>query len=195
MPYVDRSRRYQDCQQRRAAHLYVLGDKKNLPSFNAVGHHPANQREQKDRNSTQKLVEREQKSRMTQTVDQPALCHDLHPRADAGCAGAEPHQTEVSIMKSFKDSAKGRRPRLVIISGVEFYVRPSAHQLSPALRIYIIAALATAACLTGACRSGKKLPEQRLKTQDSAARVHFPVPEGVRFGHGFESISARMRAL
>jgi hypothetical protein len=42
---------------------------------------------------------------MAEPVDQPALRHDLHPRADAGRAGAKPHQAEIAISKCLKDAA------------------------------------------------------------------------------------------
>ena len=43
---------------------------------------------------------------MAQPIDQPALRHDLHPGADTGRAGANPHQTEIAILKCFKYPAK-----------------------------------------------------------------------------------------
>src|ERR1700739_4852787 len=42
---------------------------------------------------------------MTEPVDQPALRDNLHPGADAGCAGAKPHQAKIAILKCFEDSA------------------------------------------------------------------------------------------
>ena len=42
---------------------------------------------------------------MAEPVDQPALRHDLHPGADAGGAGANPHQAEIAVLKCFKNPA------------------------------------------------------------------------------------------
>src|SRR5947209_3656793 len=48
---------------------------------------------------------------MAQLPDQPALRHDLHPRADAGGARPHPHQAEVAVLKCFEDPAEhGWRP-------------------------------------------------------------------------------------
>ena len=43
---------------------------------------------------------------MAQTIDEPRLSDDLHPGADAGRAGSEPHQTEIAIVKGLEYSAK-----------------------------------------------------------------------------------------
>ena len=88
-----------------ARHLHILRAEQNLPPLHAVGHHAADQREQEDGNAAEKLIQRQQKGRMAQPVDQPALRHDLHPGADAGGAGADPHQAEIAILKCFKDPA------------------------------------------------------------------------------------------
>src|SRR5271165_1782571 len=45
---------------------------------------------------------------MAQAIDKPALRHNLHPGANAGGAGTEPHQTEITIVKCFEYPAKGR---------------------------------------------------------------------------------------
>ena len=93
-------------EQRRARHLHVLGNQENLPSLGAVGHHAADQREEEDGNAAEELIQRKQEGRMAQTIDEPALRHDLHPGADAGRAGTDPHQAEIPIMKCFKYPAK-----------------------------------------------------------------------------------------
>ena len=105
-PHMDQSGRHQHGEQRRARHLHVLGDEENLAPLDPVGHHPADQREEKDGNAAEKLIEREQKGRMAQPVDQPALRHNLHPGANAGRTGTEPHQAEIAILKCFKYPAK-----------------------------------------------------------------------------------------
>ena len=48
---------------------------------------------------------------MAQPVNQPALGDDLHPGADTGGAGADPHETEVAIGKRLEGPAKGAGPR------------------------------------------------------------------------------------
>jgi hypothetical protein len=49
------------------------------------------------------LIQRQQERGVAEPVDQPALGYDLHPGADAGGAGANPHQAEIAILKCFKD--------------------------------------------------------------------------------------------
>src|ERR1039457_2832554 len=71
----------------------------------AISHHAADQREQKDGNAAEKLIEREQERGVAEPVNQPALRDDLHPGADAGGAGANPHQAEIAILKCFKNAA------------------------------------------------------------------------------------------
>jgi hypothetical protein len=98
--------------------LHVLGAEENLAPLGAVGDHAANQGEQEDGNAAEKLVEGEQERGMAEAIDQPALGHDLHPGADAGHAGAEPHQAEIAIMKCFEDPAKKRSVHALRASGV-----------------------------------------------------------------------------
>ena len=64
--------------------------------------------------------------RMAQAVDEPALGDDLHPGADTGGAGADPHQAEIAVLKCFENSAQRRRwhgLRAVFLSDV--YLRTS----------------------------------------------------------------------
>src|ERR1019366_8555850 len=61
-PDVSQSVGDQNGKDRRACHLYVLGGEQDFAPLDAVGHHPADQREQKNRDAAQKLVEREQES-------------------------------------------------------------------------------------------------------------------------------------
>ena len=64
---------------------------------------------------------------MAQAIDEPALGDDLHPGADTGGAGADPHQAEIAILKCFENSAQRRRWhgfRAVLLSDV--YLRTSA---------------------------------------------------------------------
>jgi hypothetical protein len=64
----------------------------------------------KDGNAAEKLIERQQKRGVAEPIDEPALRNDLHPGANAGGAGANPHQAEITIMKCLEYPAKGRRP-------------------------------------------------------------------------------------
>ena len=43
---------------------------------------------------------------MAEIVDQPRLRHDLHPAADAGSAGADPHEAEIAVLESFEDAVE-----------------------------------------------------------------------------------------
>jgi len=69
----------------------------------AIGHHAANQGEKKDGNTAENLIQRQQKRRVTEPVNQPTLGHNLHPGTDAGCAAAKSHQTEIAILKCLKN--------------------------------------------------------------------------------------------
>src|SRR5438034_9132428 len=67
---------------------------------------------------------------MAQTVNEPSLRDDLHPGADTGGTGADPHQAEIAILKCFEYSAQRRRwhgLRAVFQSDV--YLRTSASTL------------------------------------------------------------------
>ena len=48
-------------------------------------------------------IEAEIDGRVGKPVDEPGLRHQLHPRADAGRAGAHPHQAEIAVFKRPKD--------------------------------------------------------------------------------------------
>ena len=98
---------HQNGEDRRACHLHVLRGEQNFPALDPVGHHAADQRKQKDGNAAEKLVQREQEGGMAQAIDKPALRHDLHPGANAGGAGADPHQAEIAILKCFEDPTQG----------------------------------------------------------------------------------------
>jgi hypothetical protein len=104
---VDQSGRHQHGEQGRARHLHALGEEENPASLNPVGHDAADQREQEDGNAAEKLIQREQGGRMAQPIDQPALRHNLHPGADAGHAGTQPHETEIPVLKCFEYPAQG----------------------------------------------------------------------------------------
>ena len=71
-----------------------------------VGQHAAKQGEQKDGDAGKERVQPQQEGGVAELVDQPALRHDLHPRADARSARPEPHEPEVAILKRFEDPAK-----------------------------------------------------------------------------------------
>ena len=71
---------------------------------------------------------------MTEAVDQPALGHDLHPGADAGSAGADPHQAEVAILEGFENSAqRWRQHGLRADCGSSVYLRTSTQVLALAI--------------------------------------------------------------
>jgi len=105
-PHMLQPHHHEKRQRPGARHLYVLRDQQNLPPLNPVRHHPADQRKKKNRNSRQKLVQRQKECGMAQPVNQPALRHDLHPCADTRRTGADPHQPEIAILKCFEDSAQ-----------------------------------------------------------------------------------------
>src|SRR5579863_4725019 len=86
-------------------HLNILGAEQNFPALHAIGDDAADQREKENGNAGKKLIESQQECRVAEPVNQPALSYDLHPCAYAGSAGAKPHQSEITILKSFKDPA------------------------------------------------------------------------------------------
>ena len=97
---------HQECQHRGARHLNVLRCQQHLAPLDSVGHHSADQGEEKNRNAAEKLIECQQECGVAKAIDQPALCDDLHPRADAGRTGSDPHQPEIAILKCFEDATK-----------------------------------------------------------------------------------------
>jgi hypothetical protein len=42
---------------------------------------------------------------MTKLVNEPALRDDLHPSADTGRAGTDPHEAKIAILKCLEDPA------------------------------------------------------------------------------------------
>jgi hypothetical protein len=103
---MDRPRRHQNGEDGSARHLHILRTKQDSPALHPIGHNSANQREQKNGNAAQKLIEAEIKRGVTEAINQPALCRNLHPRADAGRARADEHQPKIAILKCFEDPAK-----------------------------------------------------------------------------------------
>ena len=69
----------------------------------AVGNDTAEKRKQKNWDLPAERVEPEINGRVGQPVDEPGLRHQLHPGADAGCAGTHPHQAEIAVFKRPKD--------------------------------------------------------------------------------------------
>src|SRR5262249_48293568 len=92
------------------SHLHILRSEKDLASFDAIGDDATDQRKQEDRDAAEKLVQRQQESRVTEAVNQPALRHNLHPGTNAGSAGANPHQAEIAILKCLEDPADQSNP-------------------------------------------------------------------------------------
>src|ERR1700722_1924705 len=105
MPYVNEAGADQDGEQARGRHLHILRTKQDFAALNAIGYDSADQRKKKNRNAAEKLVKRQKERRVAQAIDEPALGYDLHPCADAGRAGADPHQAKITILKCLKDPA------------------------------------------------------------------------------------------
>jgi hypothetical protein len=98
------SRNDQDSKYGGGRHLDVLRGEQDTPSFHAVGDYAADKRKQKNRDATQKLVQRKQKRRMTEPIHKPALRDNLHPRSDARSTRANPHEAEVTVLKCFENT-------------------------------------------------------------------------------------------
>ena len=123
----------QNGEDRRTGHLQVLRGQKNLASFHTVGHDAADQGEQEDGDAAQELIQREQERRVAEAVDEPALRHDLHPGADAGSAGTNPHEAEITIMKCLEYLAKGRGLHVLRVRlSRAFYLRISGSKCGQA---------------------------------------------------------------
>ncbi len=87
-------------------HLDILRAEQHAAALHAVRHHAAEQGEEEDRDAAEKLVEPQQEFGMVgKAPDQPTLRDNLHPRADGGGAGTDPHQTEIAVMEGLEDFA------------------------------------------------------------------------------------------
>ena len=64
-----------------------------------VGDHPADEREQQDRQLAEKVVQPKEKRGFGQVENEPALRHLLHPRADRRGEGAEPQNAKIPVSK------------------------------------------------------------------------------------------------
>src|ERR1700722_1910564 len=102
MDEIGRDKKRED---RSGGHLQILRSKQNFAALHAVGNDSANEREKEDGDAAQKLIQGQQERGVAEPVDKPALRHDLHPGADAGGAGAKPHQAKIAILKCFEDAA------------------------------------------------------------------------------------------
>src|ERR1019366_9516868 len=105
LPDADEVESDESGEQEGCAHLHALREQQHLAALDAVRHHAADQRKQKNRNAAEKGVQAKQKRRVGKLQDQPALSGNLHPGPDAGRAGAHPHQAEIPILKSFEGPA------------------------------------------------------------------------------------------
>src|SRR6185437_11139953 len=72
----------------------------------AVCHYSAEKRKQKNGDLPAERVEPKIDGGVGQAVDEPRLRHQLHPGADAGCAGAHPHQAEIAVFKRPEDAVQ-----------------------------------------------------------------------------------------
>ena len=111
VPDLDGLEVHQQRERGRGAHLDALRDDQGPPAIVAVGEHAADEREQDDRQLLQERVEpEEERRRIGQRNDQPVLRDDLHPRADARRAGAEPLDAEVAIGERREHAPQRPRP-------------------------------------------------------------------------------------
>jgi hypothetical protein len=96
-------------QSERAGHLDVLRIQQHLPAIHAIREDPAKEREQHNRELSEKEVQAQIKWVLGQIVDQPTLCELLDKGASRGNAGPDPHQPEITMAKRAKDATeKGR---------------------------------------------------------------------------------------
>jgi hypothetical protein len=105
VPDVDDVGSYENGERGGSGHLQVLRTERNFAALKTIGDYSSDQREKKDGNAAEELIEGQQEGGMAETIDEPALRHDLHPRTDAGSAGAKPHQAKVAILKCLEDAA------------------------------------------------------------------------------------------
>ncbi len=107
VPHLHHLEVHQDRQHPGGRHLQVLRCHEGPPPVVAIGEDAANQREQDDRQLLQEGVEAEEEGRIGQRDDEPVLRDDLHPRADARGAGAEPLHAEVAVGERREHAAHG----------------------------------------------------------------------------------------
>ena len=91
------------------AHLHVLRGDQRPTAIAPVGEHAADEREEDDRELLQERVEAEVERRVRKRQHEPVLRDDLHPRADARRAGAEPLHAEVTVGERREHAARGAR--------------------------------------------------------------------------------------
>ena len=84
-------------QDRRRRHLDVLRGQERLASIAAVGQHAADEHEEHERQALEEPIEAKVERRTGERLDHPVLRGDLHPRADARAAGAEPLHAEIAV--------------------------------------------------------------------------------------------------
>jgi hypothetical protein len=109
MPYLHDVREGQRGQRERAHHLHILRTDEHGAAVAAVGNHAADQREEHDGDLAEEAVEAQVKRVFREFVDQPALRHGLHPGADGGGTGSDPHQPEIAILESLEDALQHLR--------------------------------------------------------------------------------------
>jgi len=92
-----------------------------------IGNHAAGEREQQDRQLTEKIVEPEEERRLGEVEHQPALRDLLHPRPDRRRERAEPEDPEVAVReggeRSLEERLGGRRRRFCVWLGRAFGLR------------------------------------------------------------------------
>src|SRR5262249_10200851 len=106
VPDPDVTEEDQSRQDERRGHLDVLRSKQESSAIVAICDYAADQREQQDRQLTEKIVEPKEKRRLGEIEDQPALRDLLHPGADGRGKGAEPQDAEVAITERGKRALK-----------------------------------------------------------------------------------------
>jgi hypothetical protein len=97
LPDLHHVHEHQQGQYSRGAHLHDLRRDERAPAIVAVGEDAADERKQDDRQLLQERIEPEEERRVRQRNDEPVLRDDLHPRADARGAGANPLDTEIAV--------------------------------------------------------------------------------------------------
>ena len=106
VPDLDDLEIHEEGERARGRHLDVLRPNQCAPSIVSVGQHAADQGEEDDWQLLQEHVEPEEERGIGQRQHEPVLRDDLHPRADARRAGAEPLDAEVAVGKRGEHTAQ-----------------------------------------------------------------------------------------
>jgi hypothetical protein len=99
-------RKEQSGQYKCADHLDILRPEQHLPAVQAIREDTPDQREENDRQLTEKEVQPQVEGVFGEVINQPALCKLLNERSNRRGARTQPHQAEVAVAKGSESAAE-----------------------------------------------------------------------------------------